>query len=130
MAEFNPVVWFEIYVQDIEKARKFYEEVLQKKMSELPTPEGVDEMKMLTFADTGDENKGGAMGSLVEMAQVPSGGNSTIVYFGSADCSVEEGRVEAAGGKIFKSKMSIQPHGFISLVTDPDGNMIGFHSMK
>ena len=25
----NPVVWFEIYVQDMARARKFYETVLQ-----------------------------------------------------------------------------------------------------
>ncbi|NOT48896.1 MAG: VOC family protein, partial [Acidobacteria bacterium] len=67
---------------------------------------------------------------LVQMAGVPSGGNSTLVYFVSQDCAVEEGRVAGAGGSIFKPKMSIGPYGFISLCTDTEGNMFGVHSMK
>lgn len=72
----------------------------------------------------------GASGALVQMNGVPSGGNSTIIYFVSNDCSVEESRVESAGGKVFKPKMSIGEYGFMSLVTDTEGNMVGFHSLK
>ena len=36
-----------------------------------------------------------------------AGGNSTIVYFSSEDCSIEEARVVEAGGKIHKPKLSI-----------------------
>lgn len=35
----NPVVWFEIYVDNLERARKFYENVLNLKLSELRVPE-------------------------------------------------------------------------------------------
>jgi predicted enzyme related to lactoylglutathione lyase len=48
----------------------------------------------------------------------------------SEDYAIEEGRVEAAGGRIFKSKFGIGPHGFISPCTDAEGNMFGLHSMK
>ncbi len=85
-------------------------------------------MKMAGFPMQ-EEELYGAPGALVQMEGVPSGGNSTIVYFSSADCAVEQGRVEAAGGKIFKSKMPIGEHGFMSLCSDPDGNMFGIHSM-
>ena len=34
------------------------------------------------------------------------------------------------GWNIFKSKFSIGEHGFVSLCTDPDGNMFGLHSQK
>jgi predicted enzyme related to lactoylglutathione lyase len=33
-------------------------------------------------------------------------------------------------GRIVKDKMSIGQHGHIALVTDLDGNIIGFHSMS
>lgn len=130
MADFNPVGWFEIYVQDIEKAQKFYETVLGIKMADLPNPTEED-LKMKMFS--GDENamgKSGSNGALAQMAGMPSEGNSTIVYFSCDDCSVEEGRVKGAGGEVFKTKFSIGPYGFISLCTDPDGNMFGLHSMK
>lgn len=126
----NPVGWFEIYVQDIRAAQKFYETVLAITMSDLPTPTD-DPLKMVMFSnDENAMNQTGATGALCEMEGMPSGGNSTIVYFVTEDCAVEEGRVAGAGGSVFKSKFSIGPHGFISLCTDPDGNMFGLHSMK
>ncbi len=64
------------------------------------------------------------------MEGLASGGNSTLVYFICADCSVEAKRASAQGGKIFKEKFSIGQYGFIALVTDTEGNMIGLHSMK
>jgi hypothetical protein len=43
---------------------------------------------------------------------------------------VEESRVVGAGGTIFKTKFSIGQYGFIALVTDTEGNMIGLHSLS
>ena len=126
----NPVIWFEIYVQDLTRARKFYEEVLALKLEPLGDPGGdpsTEGMQMMAFPM--DENRVGAGGALVKMEGVPSGG-STLVYFSSLDCAVELGRVEKAGGKIFKEKFSIGPHGFCGIGIDPDGNMFGVHSMK
>jgi predicted enzyme related to lactoylglutathione lyase len=126
----NPVGWFEIYVQDMPRAKAFYETVLGVSMSELLTPTE-EPLKMMTFPmDANSMTQTGSTGALVHMPGFPSGGNSTIVYFVSEDCSVEESRVGGAGGSVFKSKMSIGEHGFISLCTDPDGNMFGLHSMK
>lgn len=126
----NPVGWFEIYVQDMDRARQFYETVLDIKMTELPNPT-TDELKMMMFsADENVMEQTGASGALVQMAGVPSGGNSTLVYFISEDCAAEEGRVAGAGGSVFRPKMSIGEHGFISLCTDTEGNMFGVHSIK
>jgi len=122
MAE-NPVRWFEIYVQDIARAKAFYESVLQIKLEKLDSPD----MEMWFFPMQGDQP--GASGSLVKMEGVPSGGNSTLVYFGCADCAVEAARVVPAGGKIYREKFSIGQYGFIALVVDTEGNMIGLHSI-
>jgi hypothetical protein len=127
----NPVVWFEIYVNDIEKAKKFYEKVLNTKLSELPMPElpgGKNDMKMLAFPM---EMEGeGAAGALVKMERIKPGGNSTIIYFGSEDCGVEESRIENAGGKVIQSKQSIGEFGFMVLANDSEGNMFGIHSQS
>ena len=37
----NPAVWFEIYVQDMNRAKKFYESVFQGKLEKLNNP-GLD----------------------------------------------------------------------------------------
>src|SRR5690606_21151197 len=125
----NPVVWFEIYVQDMARARAFYETVFQGKLENLPSPNPGEGPAMEMCVFPMDQEGGGAMGTLVKMEGMPSGG-STLVYFGCDDCAVEESRVVAAGGRIERSKMSIGEHGFISLVVDTEGNMIGLHSME
>ena len=60
---------------------------------------------------------------------VQAGRNSVPPYFACEECSVEAARVEEAGGKIHKRKFSIGQYGFIALVTDTEGNMIGLHSV-
>jgi predicted enzyme related to lactoylglutathione lyase len=118
----NPVGWFEIYVVDMKRAKKFYEAVLKVKLEKLGNPE----IEMWAFPMNMEGS--GASGSLVRMPSVPSGGNSTLVYFSCTDCAIEEGRVVKAGGRIQKSKMSIGQYGFISLAFDTEGNMFGLHS--
>lgn len=120
----NPVGWFEIYVQDMPRAKKFYESVFQVKLEQLKMPE----IEMWSFPMQMDRM--GAAGALVKMQGVPSGGNSTLVYFSCTDCAVQAGRAVEYGGVIKNQKMSIGEHGFIALVLDTEGNMIGLHSMQ
>jgi predicted enzyme related to lactoylglutathione lyase len=118
----NPVGWFEIYVDDMDRAQKFYEAVFGVQLQPL---EGAGP-QMLAFPSSMEHY--GAGGALVHMEGFKAGGSSTLVYFSCADCAVEESRVVAAGGKIQKSKMSIGRYGHIALVGDTEGNMFGLHS--
>jgi predicted enzyme related to lactoylglutathione lyase len=122
----NPVNWFEIYVQDMERARKFYEAMLQTKLKKLNST--VPELWAFpqSFTDYG------ASGALAKMEGFPSGGNSnsTLVYFSCVDCAVEAKRAVAAGGRILKEKFSIGEYGFIVLAFDTEGNMFGLYSMQ
>lgn len=120
----NPVVWFEIYVEDMGRARKFYESVLGVTLEKLEGPDPSVEM----FSFPMQENGAGAAGALVRMAGGPGPGGGTVVYFHCADCAVEAGRVVASGGQLIKDKFSIGEHGHIALASDSEGNMIGFHS--
>ena len=70
-----------------------------------------------------------ASGSLVKMEGIKAGGNSTMVYFQCDDCSLEQSRVEAAGGKVCQAKFSIGEHGFCAVCMDTEGNAFGLHSM-
>lgn len=120
----NPVGWFEIYVQDMDRARAFYESVLELSLAKLDSP-GMD---MLAFPM--NQASYGASGALVKMAGFASGGNSVLTYFSCTDCAVEAGRVVAAGGRLQKPKTSIGQYGFIALAVDTEGNMFGLHSMQ
>ena len=120
----NPVGWFEIYVQDMEKAKAFYEAVLSTHFERLNSPS----IEMWAFPSTMEDP--GTSGSLVKMPGFPSGGNSTLVYFTCDDCAVEGSRVVPAGGRIQRDKTSIGQYGFIVLAYDTEGNMFGLHSLK
>ena len=121
----NPVGWFEIYVQDMQRAKQFYETVLKLELTKLDSP--AEEIEMFAFPM--DMEASGASGALAKAEGCPSGGLGTLVYFSCEDCANEASRIEAAGGKIFKPKMSIGQYGFIALATDTEGNMFGLHSL-
>jgi uncharacterized protein len=120
----NPVGWFEIYVQDAARAKKFYEAVFQVQLNKLNSPS----LEMWAFPQSFANY--GAAGALVKMEGFASGGNSVLVYFSCADCAVEAKRIVAAGGRIMKEKFSIGEYGFIALGFDTEGNMFGLHSMQ
>ena len=120
----NPVGWFEIYVQDMKRARAFYESVFGLKLEKL----GGTGPDMWVFPM--HEGGPGAAGALIRMPGFPSGANSVLVYFSCADCAVEAKRAARSGGRIEKPKMSIGPYGHIALIVDPEGNMVGLHSMQ
>jgi predicted enzyme related to lactoylglutathione lyase len=119
----NPVGWFEIYVQDMSRAKAFYEATLGVQFSRLESP-----VEMFAFPMSRESS--GASGALVHMPGFASGANSVLVYFVCDDCAKEAAKAVEAGGKIQKEKMSIGPYGFIALVNDTEGNMVGLHSMK
>jgi len=56
-------------------------------------------------------------------------GSGVINYFMCDDCTTEPGRVADAGGQVVRVKMDIGEYGFIVLVTDTEGSMVGLHSM-
>ena len=120
----NPVGWFEIYVQDMNRAKAFYESVFDVQLTKL------DSSEVEIWAFPMQEKHCGAPGALVRMPGFSSGANSVLVYFNCADCAVEAAKAASAGGKVEKEKFSIGQYGYISLIIDTEGNMIGLHSMQ
>ncbi|HEU4852015.1 MAG TPA: VOC family protein [Telluria sp.] len=120
----NPVGWFEIYVQDMDRARAFYEATFGVQLARIDSP-GIE---MWGFPMQSERY--GAPGALVRMPGFPSGGNSVLVYFSCQDCAVEAAKAVGAGGTTVKEKFSIGQYGHIALVNDTEGNMIGLHSLQ
>lgn len=126
----NVICWFEIYVSDMERAKKFYNTVLGTKFRDMADPSAESGgMKMSFFSSP--ENQG-VSGALIEMAGTKEGDGAcvnTMVYFPCEDCSVEESRIVNAGGQVNRSKFSIGEFGFISVCADTEGNHFGLFSM-
>jgi uncharacterized protein len=126
MAKTNAIGWFDIYVNDMDRAVAFYEGVLQQKLEKMGDPTG--ETQMMSFP--GDMTTYGASGALVKSVHSSPGSGGTMVYFSVEDCSEEASRVVAAGGKIVRPKFSIGEFGWVALCQDTEGNMFGLNSMK
>ena len=123
----KPVVWFEVYVQDMMRAKAFYEAVFSMQLEKLEGPDSSEEM--WAFPGPMDDSMGSS-GALVKMNGVLSGGNGVIVYFTCKDCATEASRVASNGGKVTKEKFSLGKFGFAALIADTEGNVIGLHSMQ
>jgi uncharacterized protein len=124
MKNVNPVGWFDINVSNLERAKKFYEMVFNIKLVDLPIAWG--KQSLFPF----NQDSPNISGALVEKADMTPGGNNTVVYFETDDCLAEESKIEKAGGKIIRPKMSIGEFGFVSIFTDTEGNTLGLHSRK
>lgn len=126
--QMNAVGWFEVYVDDMARARRFYEAMLGIQLEAL-SPPGGDESDLEMWAFPMQKEATGASGALVKMPDYLPGAGGTIVYFACDDCAEPARRAEANGGQIIKEKVSIAPYGFMAMVQDSEGNLIGLHSM-
>ncbi|MBA3581122.1 MAG: VOC family protein [Gammaproteobacteria bacterium] len=121
----NVAVWFEIPVTNLERAKKFYETVLDISMHDLDIGE---DLKMALFPNT----EGTIGGSLCERHEfyTPSQQGALIYLNASPDLEEALQRVETAGGKILLKKRQISPeYGYMALIIDSEGNRIALHSM-
>lgn len=123
----NVICWFEIYVDNIERAKKFYSDVIGTRFQDTPAVEGSEDFKMSFFSSPENQGVSGALVQTKEARDVK--GTSTIIYFPCEDCSIEESKVEKAGGKVLNSKMSLGEYGFCSICLDTEGNTFGLYSM-
>lgn len=123
----NMVGWFEVPVTDMDRARKFYETVFDIKINVQDF--GGLLMAWFPFA----EDRPGASGSLIKHSDSykPSETHGPLIYFSSADVSVELAKIEQAGGKVLQQKTMISEDiGFMGLFIDSEGNRIALHSRK
>lgn len=122
----NVAVWFEIPVVDIERATRFYAQVLDTKLE----PMAFGPHKMAIFpGGKGGENI--VHGALVQGEGYTPGGDGPLLYLnGGDDLAVPLARVEAAGGRVVQPKMGIGSHGFMAIFLDTEGNRLALHSMR
>lgn len=123
----NAIGWFDIFVNDMNRAETFYRSVLKREFETISDP---TDSSVIMKGFVTDMECYGAGGALVKRLGAEPVAGGTIVYFGVQDCAVEEARVEEAGGKVINPKMSIGEHGFVSVCMDTEGNLFGLSSMQ
>jgi uncharacterized protein len=122
----NAIGWFDLYVEDMDRAVAFYESVLQQRLEPIDDPTGQTVMRGFPA----NMNAYGAAGALVKSPHSRPGPGGTMIYFSVNDCAVEQARVVTSGGKVLRPKFSIGQFGWVTLCTDTEGNMFGLSSMQ
>ena len=115
------VVWFDLPVRDMNRAKKFYEKVFNCSI-DINSYEGA-KVGVMTLAN------GSRPGCLWETEEELPSSSGIMVYF-----SVQ-GRLEDAlkwvvqnGGRIVSPKHSMGEYGYRSIIRDTEGNRLVLHS--
>jgi len=124
MTNANAVGWFDIYVSDFDRARKFYETVFQVQLIDLPSEWG--RQAMFPFTPEAPN----ISGAIVEKPNMERSSTNVVLYFETVECVREEERIKNAGGRILQGKMAIGEFGFVSVFMDTEGNTLGLHSRQ
>ncbi len=111
----NPVVHWELWSEDPDKAAEFYGKVFDWEMRSIP------EMSY-HLAETGGE--GGINGGIMKPQQGPWPAKLTF-YIDVDDLAAYRRKITDAGGKIVVEEMAVPGVGSFTLFEDPDGRVIG-----
>lgn len=123
----NIITWFEIPATDLDRAKKFYETILDIEM--VKRPDGSDEAVFFPFnPDVIQATSGRVTGVLSKSERNMPSENGTVVYINaSPDIQTVLDKVEQAGGQLLSPRIQI-PAGFIALIMDTEGNKVGLHA--
>ncbi|GAB4367269.1 MAG: VOC family protein [Bryobacter sp.] len=112
------VVWFDVPVKDLARAKGFYEAVLGWSI--------VEEVPGVAVFAHDSEMTGGCL-TLDEKVQ-PTAEGALLYYNVSGRHDEAEALVAAHGGEVLLAKHAIGPFGYRSIVRDSEGNRIALHS--
>jgi uncharacterized protein len=116
----NSIVHFEIPADDLQRAKKFYEDAFEWKIS--------DPWNMNYFlVETRDEGQPGINGGLLARKN-PGQPFMNYIAVDSIDAACK--KVEQAGGLVVLPKAEIGPGmGWVAAFKDTEGNIMGFHEV-
>lgn len=120
----NALNWFEIPATNIDRAEKFYSQILSVKMQSMD----FGPLKMSTFPIDGS----GVSGALCQGEPYKPSQDGALIYLNAnPDLNIVLTKVEEAGGKILMPKKQIsEEYGFMALIIDSEGNKAALHSNK
>lgn len=119
-AKHNRVVWFDISVADLDRAAKFYSEVLNIKVSK----ESFGDFSFCVL-----EHQDGNGGCLVPNKEGIAANSGVLIYL-NVHGRIQDAaaKVEKLGGKIIEPIHQIGPHGYRAIIHDSEGNRVALHS--
>jgi predicted enzyme related to lactoylglutathione lyase len=121
----NAISWFEIPTRDINRAQKFYESILDIKLTSVD----LENFQMRIFPVEDKTCVGGSL-CYSKDSHRPSETEGPLIYLNaSPDVQNILDKVEKCGGKIIVPKTHISPeYGYMAMIIDTEGNRVAFMS--
>ncbi len=125
----NVLTWFEIAVTDMARAKKFYETILDIKMSTHVFPESNEELTFFPYDPNIRQAISGRVTGVLSKSKnnIPSDKGVFVYINASPSIKLVIDKVEGSGGKVLVPKTEA-PFGVFSVILDSEGNRIGLHS--
>ncbi len=125
--ETNILTWFEIPILDIQRAKKFYETILDIEM--VIKVDGNNEAVFFPYdPNVIQATSGRVTGVLSKSNNNSPSSNGTLVYINASPYIQNVlDKVEQSGGKIIMPKMKMNA-GYIAIILDSEGNRVGLHA--
>jgi len=121
------LIHFEIHVDDMERAKTFYENVFGWKFEDWSDYAGMPYFG----AVTGNENEPGINGALMQRKGPAPSANQPLNGFactmGVADYDVTEAKILQNGGTVAMPKYALPQMAWQGYYTDTEGNLFGIH---
>jgi len=120
----NAINWFEIPVNDLDRAKDFYEKALDVSLS-------INQVGTATMAwFPNEQDAPGATGALIKEESYTPSYSGTMVYFSVGDIDKTLDTINSNGGKTLNPKTSIGEYGFVAHFEDCEGNRVALHSVQ
>lgn len=120
----DAISWFEIPVRDLDRAQRFYEAVLERKLARETM--GAEQLAIFPAAE------GRIQGCITLGVQpvAPSATGTRVYLDASPSIDAALSRVADAGGKVVTRKTALPSGmGYWAHLSDTEGNVVGLHAM-
>ena len=118
----NPFVHVELHTRDLGQAKAFYSGLFDWELQDWPMPDGGGTYTMI---NVGEGTGGGLM-----KHPMPGAPSMWLAYVLVDDIDAATKKVKALGGTVMKDKTEVPGMGWLAIITDPTGAMLGLWKPK
>jgi predicted enzyme related to lactoylglutathione lyase len=116
----NPFVHVELATTDVEKAKKFYSSLFAWKLEDVKMPDYT-----YTMISVGEGTGGGMMKQMI-----PGAPSAWMAYVLVDDIKAATQKAQSLGAKVMKDVTEVMDMGWLSIIVDPTGAMLGLWKPK
>ena len=120
----NPFIHVELNSTNVPKAKAFYSKLFKWKLKDLPMPTPGGDYTMI------EVGKGPGTGGGIMKQMMPQASSAWLAYVLVKDIDASTKQAKKLGAKICKDVTEVEGMGWLSIIVDPTGAMLGLWEPK